>query len=220
MNIFLILAHPERQSFNGAMFDVAAETFRQMGHTVETSDLYRMGFDPVSGRRNFTATVDPAYYKQQVEETHASAHDGFAGDVEGELRKLEAADLMIWQFPLWWFSVPAILKGWVDRVFAAGRIYGNGRYYDHGVFKGRRAMVSVTTGGQFAESPYDARAAALLMPIQSGILRFVGYDVLAPQIVRGPARGADEERKRALANYAARLKQLDQETPVSVPSMF
>ncbi|MBV8471645.1 MAG: NAD(P)H-dependent oxidoreductase [Burkholderiaceae bacterium] len=53
MNILLVLAHPERHSFNGAMFDTALHALEAAGHTVATSDLYRMGFDPVSSRRNF-----------------------------------------------------------------------------------------------------------------------------------------------------------------------
>jgi NAD(P)H dehydrogenase (quinone) len=49
-----------------------------------------------------------------------------------EIAKIEAADLMIWQFPLWWFGLPAILKGWAGRVFAMGRTYGNGHVYETG----------------------------------------------------------------------------------------
>lgn len=62
--------------------------------------------------------------------------------------KLFWCDALILQFPLWWFGLPAILKGWVDRVFASGRrIYGGGKWYDRGVFAGKRAMCSVTIGG-------------------------------------------------------------------------
>ena len=45
---------------------------------------------------------------------------------KAEIAKLEGCDLMVWQFPLWWFGLPGPLKGWVDRVFAMGRTYGNG----------------------------------------------------------------------------------------------
>ena len=58
MNVLLVLAHPERRSFNGAMFDTALDTLRAAGHNVVTSDLYRMGFDPVSSRRNFVSVKD------------------------------------------------------------------------------------------------------------------------------------------------------------------
>ena len=64
---------------------------------------------------------------------------GFSKEIESEIEKMEWCDLMIWQFPLWWFGLPAILKGWVDRVFVMGRTYGNGRYYQAGVFFGENA---------------------------------------------------------------------------------
>jgi NAD(P)H dehydrogenase (quinone) len=121
MNVLLVLAHPERRSFNGAMFDAAQAELQAAGHAVVTSDLYRMGFDPVSSRRNFVTVKDADYLKLQAEEAWASEVGGFAADVDAEIAKVESADLMIWQFPLWWFGMPAILKGWVDRVFAMGR---------------------------------------------------------------------------------------------------
>ena len=54
MNVFLLNAHPEPRSFNGAMFRTAQETLRAAGHAVSVSDIYAMKFDPVSDRRNFT----------------------------------------------------------------------------------------------------------------------------------------------------------------------
>src|SRR5271165_7071051 len=147
MNVFVILAHHERRSFNGALFDIAVATLTEAGHTVVTSDLHRMPFNPVSDRRTFVSVTDATYLKQQIEELHATETGGFAPEIEAELAKLEACDLMIWQFPLWWFSVPAILKGWVDRVFAMGRTYGGGRVYETGIFRGKRAMLSLTIGG-------------------------------------------------------------------------
>lgn len=219
MNVLIVLAHPERRSFNGAMFDTATETLRGAGHTVVTSDLYRMGFDPVSSRRNFTTVHDPAYLKLQAEEMHASEHGGFAPEVEAELAKMEAADLMIWQFPLWWFGLPAILKGRVDRVFAMGRTYGGGRIYDNGVFRGRRALLSLTTGGpQPAYQPdgFNGDLDAILKPIHRGMLGFQGYSVLAPQVNFGAARVDDAQRQAWLAAWAQRLLAIDGEQPIEV----
>ena len=114
MNIFLVLAHPEPRSFNGALFQQAQKLLAGAGHEIKTSELYSMEFNPVSSRHNFTSVKDPDYFKPQVEETFATEINGFAPDVEQELQKLEWCDLMIWQFPLWWFGLPAILKGWAD----------------------------------------------------------------------------------------------------------
>jgi NAD(P)H dehydrogenase (quinone) len=133
MKVLVVLAHPEPLSFNGAMFRTAVEKLMMEGHEVETSDLYQMDFDAVSGRHNFTTVKDPNYFKQQMEEMYATESDGFADDIETEIEKIEWCDLMIWQFPLWWFGLPAILKGWVDRVFAMGRTYGGDKLYANGV---------------------------------------------------------------------------------------
>ncbi len=191
MKVFIVLAHPEPQSFNAAMFHAAVDALVKAGHEVKTSDLYAMQFDPVSGRHNFTTVKDPNYLKLQTEEMYASEAKGFAGDIESEIRKIEWCDLMIWQFPLWWFGLPGILKGWVDRVFAMGRTYGGGRIYGAGAFRGKRALLSLTTGGPssaYVKGGFQGDIDAILRPIQRGMLQFVGFDVLAPQIINGPVR--------------------------------
>jgi NAD(P)H dehydrogenase (quinone) len=118
MKVFVVYAHAEPKSFNGALFQTTQDTLRAAGHTVVTSDLCAIKFDPISDRRNFTTVKNPDFFKQQIEEMHATEVGGFAPDLEEGLRRVESCDLMIWQFPLWWFGLPAILKGWVDRVFA------------------------------------------------------------------------------------------------------
>jgi NAD(P)H dehydrogenase (quinone) len=94
-----------------------------------------MRFDPISSRKNFSTIKDPNYLKLQIEEMHATEMNGFSEEIESEIRKLEWCDLMIWQFPLWWFGLPAVLKGWVDRVLAMGRTYGGNRIYKSGFFR-------------------------------------------------------------------------------------
>lgn len=217
MNVFVVLAHPEPQSFNGALYRLACETLAGAGHQVQTSDLYAMGFNPVSGRHNFTTVLDAGYYKQQAEETHATEVGGFAPDIEAELQKLAWCDLMIWQFPLWWFGLPAILKGWVDRVFVMGRTYGNGRMFDKGVFRGKRAFVSITTGGSdaaFEPGGFLGDIHGILRPVHRGMLRFVGFEVLAPQRSHAPARIPDEARRALLDRYRARLLDIESEPPI------
>ena len=219
MKILIVFAHPEHQSFNGAMFRTAVETLTAAGHEVKTSDLYAMGFNPASDRHNFITLKDPDYFKQQIEEMHATETYGFAEDVEDEISKLEWCELMIWQFPLWWFGLPAILKGWVDRVFAMGRTYGGGRIYDNGVFKGKRALLSLTTGGPaaaYVKGGFQGDIQAILRPIQRGMLQFLGFTVLAPQITYGPVRLEPDARAEVLAAYAERLRNIEGESPFEV----
>lgn len=86
MNTFIVLAHPEPKSFNGALFDTAVRVLAAASHSVAISDLYRMGFNPVSDRHNFSTVKDPDCLKLQIEETYASEHDGFAAEIEAEMR--------------------------------------------------------------------------------------------------------------------------------------
>lgn len=220
MNALIVYWHPEPRSFNAALFSTACAALAAAGHEVRTSDLHAMRFDPVSGRQNFTTVKDADYLQLQAEETHASETNGFSEEIESEIRKIEWCELMIWQFP-WWFGLPAVLKGWVDRVFAMGRTYGRGRLYESGVFRGKRALLSFTTGG--AEAAYRTGAlhgdmAGMLRPIHRGMLQFVGFDVLAPHIVYGPVRLTAEQRAQALAAYAARLRTIGLEAPIDVGS--
>jgi NAD(P)H dehydrogenase (quinone) len=219
MNIFIVYWHPEPRSFNGALLRTAVEALAGSGHSVKTSDLHAMRFDPVSGRHNFNTVKDHDYFKQQIEELHATETGGFSIEIEAEMEKLEWCDLLILQFPLWWFGLPAALKGWVDRVFAMGRVYGMGRIYETGVFKGKRAMLSLTTGGPeeaYRKGGFNGDIDAILRPIQRGILQFVGFSVLKPHIAFGPAHLSEDQRREKLDRYANRLRTLADESPIEV----
>ena len=219
MKVFVVFAHPEPKSFNGALFRTAVDVLTEADHEVKTSDLYDMRFNPVSSRQNYTTVKDPDYFKPQIEEMHATEAGGFSPEIEQEIRKMEWCDLMLWQFPLWWFGLPGILKGWVDRVFAMGRTYGGGRLYENGVFKGKRTMLSLTTGGPgeaYLKRGFNGDITAILRPVQRGMLRFVGFDVLTPHIIYGPVRMSEEQRNAALEGYARRLRQIHLENPIDV----
>jgi NAD(P)H dehydrogenase (quinone) len=223
VRVFIVHAHHEPKSFNGAMTAQAVAALTAAGHEVKVSDLYAMGFDPVSDRRNFTTVGDPDYLKQQAEEAHATIHGGFAPDIAAEMDKVFWCDVLILQFPLWWFGLPAILKGWVDRVFAAGgKIYGGGKWYDRGVFAGKRAMLAVTIGGPRTMYQVDGLNGALeavLFPINHGMLAFTGFGVIEPFAVYAPARMIEADRAASLAAYGERVLSLDRAPLIAYPSL-
>lgn len=81
-------------------------------------------------------------------------------------------------------------EGLVERVFAMGRTYGGGRFYDNGVFKGKKAMLSLTMGGGediYVKGGWNGDLEGILRPIHRGILEFNGFEVLEPFSVFGPA---------------------------------
>jgi len=217
MHTLIVHAHEEPHSFNAAMRDLAIGTLEELGHTVTLSDLYAMGFKAVADGEDFLERRDKHYLKRQMEEKAAVELGTLAHDIVTEQRKLLEADLVILQFPLWWFSVPAILKGWVDRVLTMGFAYGGGKFYDEGGLKGRRAMLSVTTGGpaaMYSENGLNGDMDRILFPIQHGILFFCGFQVLPPFIAWSPAHLTDEQRQGELERYRRRLGELDTLQPV------
>lgn len=221
--VLLVHAHHEPQSFSSSLAGKAAESLEAAGHEVIVSDLHAMGFDPISSRKNFVTVADGEYFKQQAEETYASQHDGFAPELAAEMEKLENADLLIFSFPLWWFGVPAILKGWIDRVFAYGRIYGNGKLYEKGVGGEKaRALVLMTTGG--GATMYDGwglnpSIKNVLQPIQHGVFWFNGFLPLDPFISWSPAHVSEEERLAELERLGKRMEGVFEEAPVRLPRM-
>ena len=131
------------------------------------------------------------------------------------------ADALILQFPLYWFSVPAIMKGWIDRVFVDGIVYGGGRWYDRGVMTGKRAMIAMTTGcypSMCGPDGINGNLDVMLWPLQNGSLRFVGYDVLPPFVAWSVAHKDAAARRDDLARYEQRLASLTTTEPLQFNS--
>jgi NAD(P)H dehydrogenase (quinone) len=223
VNVLLVHAHHEPRSFCSALADRAQAALSAAGHQVVRSDLYAMGWDPVSDRRNFTSVKDAAFLKQQQEELFASERGGFAPDVEAELRKLEACDALLLSFPLWWFGLPAVLKGWIDRVFAMGRVYGGPKLYENGVGRSRvRALAIPTTGGPevaYSGWGFNPPLEAILAPIQHGTFWFNGMLPLEPFVAWSPVRVSAEQREQYLHALDARVARLFEEAPIRLPKL-
>lgn len=219
MNVLIVHAHPEPRSFVSALKDAAVSELGAAGHVVEVSDLYAMDFDPRVSRADFSGAADPGYFKPQREQLHANTEGAFAPEVRSEIDKVLRADVIVFTFPMWWFALPAILKGWVDRVFAMGTIYGHGKVHETGPLRGKRALLAFGTGGpaaSYAPGGRNGELRALLAPIEWGILHFAGLDVLPAFPVFGPARATDEDRAAILLAWRERLRGLEHETPVAV----
>lgn len=213
MNVLIVYAHPESKSFNGAMKDMAVETLTRAGNDVVVSDLYAMRFNPVVGLDDFTGErADPDFFSVQKEQTKAYETGTLASDIAGEIEKLKRADVVIFQFPIWWFGMPAILKGWADRILVRGFAYFPGRKYDTGMFRGKTAMVAATTGTSadtYAPDGIDGDILTVLWPAHNGLLRYSGFDVLPPFVAYMPGRLTKEERAQYLDAYRKRLLEID-----------
>ncbi|MYM25204.1 flavodoxin family protein [Duganella sp. FT135W] len=196
MNVLIVYAHPDPNSLNAALKHYAIQRLQTAGHAVQVSDLYAMEWNA-----KLAASEIPKL------ENHRA-------DILREQEKLLWADTVIFQFPLWWFSMPAIMKGWVERVYTLGFGYGVGEHsdvrwgdrYGEGTLTGKRAMLMVTAGGW--ESHYSPRGIngavdELLFPIHHGILYYPGMEVLPPFMVYRTGHMDD-------ARYAAICEELGQ----------
>lgn len=105
MRLLFIHAHPVPESFNSALCKAAVETARAKGHEVRLIDLYAEGFNPV----------------MSAEERRAYHDDGPPPpDVAPHIAALQWAEGLIFVYPTWWYAQPAMLKGWMDRVWRPG----------------------------------------------------------------------------------------------------
>jgi NAD(P)H dehydrogenase (quinone) len=208
MKFLCVLAHPEPTSFTASLARHGTRALEQEGHVVDVADLYAIRFDPVSDRRNFIEPFDRSRFDQQAEERFASANSGFSPDLQREMNRLDSCDVLVLQFPIWWLGMPAIMKGWIDRVFAIGRTYGGGRWFERGMMRGKKAMLAVTIGGTkeaYSRDGIYGPALDVLRPINHGVLAFCGFDVVEPFIAFAPARKSEAERQTIFDAYANRL---------------
>lgn len=201
-----VLAHPRRESLNGHLYRAGVQILAR-DRDVVTSDLYALGFDPVLGERdlgdlagrpgNLAELAGQAYTRGQTPR-----------DLRAEHEKLAHAELLVLQFPLWWYGPPAILKGWLDRALTDSFAYDNvidpvhgvpRRYGDGGLTR-RKALVVVTVGED--ERSLGPRGVSgdlnsLLFPLTHGALWYVGIEALDLHIVHDAdslsAAGVDRE---------------------------
>lgn len=208
MNGLIIYAHPEPTSFTAAMKDTAVQALQAAGHGVEVSDLYSEDFNPVAGRHDFTCLADAGRFHYQSEQLHASKATGFSPELVREQERLQCADFIVMIFPIWWGGMPAILKGWFDRVCAYGVAYADGRRFDSGFYLGRRALIAVSSGGtreRFTDGDAYGDIDRVLYPVKRCMLEYLGLEVLEPFAAYAAPRVGDEARKAYLADWRRRL---------------
>lgn len=211
LNIFIVYAHPEPQSFVAALKNRAIEVLTGEGHSIQYSDLYAMRFKATVDAGDFTRRYDPAHFDLITEQTFAVSQGTFTPDILQEQRKLHWAETVLFYAPLWWYSIPAILKGWFERVLAADFAYG-----PNAVLAGKKAMFTVTTGGTprpFTPEKRDV-IADILDHVQRGILHLCGMSILPPFAAYGGDHTTRDQAAQYLLQYSQVMMSLPQIPPI------
>jgi len=110
MNVLVVICHPRRDSLTGVLAEVFVESLKRAGHSVEIADLHAENFDP-------RMSVDD-------EPDFGNPDKVYSSEVQFEMARIERNEAIALFFPIWWWSVPAMLKGWIDRVWNHGWAYG------------------------------------------------------------------------------------------------
>jgi len=159
MRHLIVVSHPAADSFTLAVTHTYAETLAQLGHLQETCDLYRMGFDPVLPASELAAAPSDAAVRQ--------AQD-----------RVRAADAIAFIYPLWWLSMPAMLKGYVDRVFSRGFAYEMVKGTVHGLLTRKKAVLITISGAPMSALVESGDWDAMRMLQDKHIFRAAGLELV------------------------------------------
>jgi NAD(P)H dehydrogenase (quinone) len=214
MNVLWVFAHPEQHSLNGALKEVGLAALHDLGHECRVSDLYAMRWKAAVDAGDFTHHEPEERLVVTTTSHRAHVNGTLSPDITAEQAKLRWADTVVLQFPLWWYGMPAILKGWFDRVFVKGFAYGvtdpehPGRTlrYGEGTLAGKRAFTIITTGSPpapLASRGINGQLDLILFPLLHGTLWYSGMSVLPPFTVFG----ADRLSERQYEDYVTLLRQ-------------
>jgi NAD(P)H dehydrogenase (quinone) len=211
----VVLSHPEPSSFASALARTAAEALN-----APLVDLYNEGFDPRLSGADFADREDASRLRPMEEQLHAVRTGTFAPDVARHVELLRAAELLVMVQPLWWFSLPAMAKGWIDRVFVNGLAY---EYPGHEPWTGplghMRALAVFTSSYERHEFEPGGRAGsveAVLHPLLWGTFAYCGMQVLEPFIAYAADSVDDATRAGYLESLRARMRGIRSEQPIAV----
>ena len=219
MNIFILHYFDDENSFNHRLFLREKDFYESIGCNVSTTALTHDNFNPVSNQENFLKCSNEDFFCQKKEERSAAKNNNFHPDIDFEIGKLEKCDFLLWQFPLRHFTMPAVLKGYVDKHFVLGRIYGGVNIYENGFFRGKRTLLSIVSDYDeeyFRPGGMHGNIHEILNPIHRGILQYVGFDVLGDQIFYAPDEKIPSEQENMIENFIARLNYISTESPAVI----
>lgn len=209
MNALIVYAHPEPRSMNGAMMEVIRERFAVHGWNVAVTDLYANRLRAVPSRADFIQLRNPERFSLVHEQRHAQTLRSYRSDILDQQDKVAAADLIVFQFPLWWYGVPAIMKGWAERILTHGFAYDDEHVFEHGLLQGKLAMLSLTTGATRAELDADSRHTGtveqFLRPFSGGVIGFCGIEVVDPFVAYAVGHMGEAGRRHTLDLLRTRI---------------
>lgn len=160
MKALVLYAHPNPKSFNAAILQTVQEELAGKGAEVKVKDLYAMNWNPVLSASDFTQML--------------------AGQMPDDIAREQAdvawADVIFVIAPFWWFTIPAILKGYMDRVMSQGFAYLQSEQGPRGLLQGKKAAIITTSGADQNVAQHTGMMEAFQTSFVHGVFGFCGFD--------------------------------------------
>lgn len=179
MNHLVVFAHPNPNSFGKGIADTIQKTAEDKGDTIKVRDLYNIGFDAILKPSDFEAF--------QSGNTPA--------DIKEEQEHVKWADIITFVYPVWWAGLPAMLKGYVDRVLSYGFGYEYVNGAPNGLLKGKKGLLFCTTGTPNEVYSQNGMHNAMKQTTDTGIFNFCGIEVVNHAFFGAVPHVSDEIRK-------------------------
>jgi len=217
MKVLIVFANPEPQSFCHAILETTITALKSKGHSVQVSDLYKMKMFNHLDKTDFDELENPDYFKPQAEQVHSNKEHfvTFSAEVRAEHEKVQWCDLIMFIFPMYWWSFPGIMKSWIDRILSMGFAYG---MKSGTSLKGRKGMFIYTTGG-----PKEFHRSIGLEPcvwkmIAQGVFKFCEVTPLEPYVAYQVAWIDDNSRKAYLKDIKDIMENIDKRAEFNIPA--
>jgi NAD(P)H dehydrogenase (quinone) len=163
MKVLVVFSHPRRNSFCGAVMDTFIAGLAAAGHKAEIADLHAEGFDPRMIEADEPDWDNPA--------------KRYSPEVLSEQVRISRNEAIAFIFPVWWWSVPAMLKGWVDRV------WNNGWAYGAATLPHRRALLIATASGNAATYAKRKYGPAMDTQLVVGVMNYCGIEAAGLELM-------------------------------------
>lgn len=184
MKVLVIYAHPNPLSFNAAVASVVKEELEKKDAEVRFKDLYAMKWNPVLSAEDFES-----FQKGIIPD-----------DIKAEQADISWADTVIVICPVWWTSVPAILKGYIDRVFTYGFAYKYTAAGPKGMLKGKKALLITTSGSDKPSDMQNSMVELITNSFVYGVFGFSGFAKCEHRNFFAVPTASDDQRKEMLTN--------------------
>jgi len=202
----IVFVHPEARSLNGHLKDITVRVLQELNYEVTVSDLYNENFKPLFEKSDYPFYQDETFSPGKANGMSVALNQ-LSADVRREKDRLTEAELIIFQFPVWWFSGPSMLHAYFERVLLPGWAY----HTEKPALEGKKVLISVTTGGK--EEEYVPGIAGTIKQafhhMLVGTFAFMKMQVLEPLAVYNVIRSTDEERAAAVAKFETEIREID-----------